>query len=395
MPTKPSDTSLWTDRSKTGDHDWLAAAPVPPRRSIAPAPAPEPPAPRRRWRRRALIGGATVAVLGAAVLAGTQIGGDDGTRDRSAQQTLPAAGGRLAESKINAIYAKASKGVVSIQARQGGGAASGTGFVIDAQGTIVTNAHVIDSATTAQVRFDDGGDAIQAEVLGTDASSDLAVLRVNPAEADLKPLEFADSDAVRVGDTAIAIGYPLGLDRTVTAGIVSGLGRNITAPNGFGIDQVIQTDAPINPGNSGGPLLDGRGRVIGVNSQIATAGGGAGNVGIGFAVPSNTARQVVPRLRAGQSVDRAYLGIATAPDPDGGAAVQTVAPDGPAAQAGLQPGGDVITKIDGQQIKDPEEVAAAISGREPGESVAITVRRPGGDEQTLNVRLGKRPAAAP
>ena len=147
-------------------------------------------------------------------------------------------------------------------------------------------------------------------MLGTDASSDIAVLRVDPSKTGgVKPLALANSDSVQVGDLAVAIGYPLGLDRTATAGIVSGLGRDIKAPNGFSIDKVIQTDAPINPGNSGGPLLDGAGRVIGINSQIATTGGGGGSVGIGFAVPSNTVRQVVPRLRTGSAIKRAYLGI--------------------------------------------------------------------------------------
>ena len=183
----------------------------------------------------------------------------------------------------------------------GSGTASGTGFVFDSDGTIVTNAHVVGDAQEAQVRFDDDA-PVQAQVVGTDPSSDLAVLHVDPAQAGtLQPLTLGESDDVRVGDTAIAVGYPFGLDRTATAGIVSGLGRRIQAPNGVSIDEVIQTDAPINPGNSGGPLLDASGRVIGVNSQIATASGGGGNVGVGFAIPSDTVREVVPRLKAGQT----------------------------------------------------------------------------------------------
>jgi putative serine protease PepD len=211
------------------------------------------------------------------------------------------AGRRLAPSQISAIYARASSGVVSVHMSSGTGTASGTGFVVDSDGTIVTNAHVVGDAQEAQVRFDDDA-PVRAEVVGTDPSSDLAVLRVDPAQAGtLHPLTLAESDDVRVGDSAIAVGYPFGLDRTATAGIVSGLGRRIQAPNGVGIDEVIQTDAPINPGNSGGPLLDASGRVIGVNSQIATASAGGGNVGVGFAIPSDTVREVVPRLKAGQT----------------------------------------------------------------------------------------------
>ena len=155
------------------------------------------------------------------------------------------------------------------------------------------------------VRFGPNGRSIDASVLGTDPSSDLAVLKIAVSDTpNVDPLALADSSRVKVGDTAVAIGNPFGLDRTATAGIVSGLGRHIRAPNGVEIDQVIQTDAPINPGNSGGPLLDTRARVIGVNSQIATAGQtGNGNVGIGFAVPSNTVRQVVPRLKQGQTIE--------------------------------------------------------------------------------------------
>ena len=218
----------------------------------------------------------------------------------------------------------AGPGVVSVRA----GSAGGTGFVVRRDGTIVTNAHVVGSNETAQVRFNDTGQLIEAEVLGTDQSSDLAVLRVDPGSVDsLRVLPLADSDKVRVGDDVVAIGHPLGLDRTVTAGIVSGTGREIQAPDGFQIDEVIQTDAPINQGNSGGPLLDARGRVVGVNSQIATAGS-AGNVGIGFAVPANTVKEVVPQLSRGQTIKRPYLGVATTLS-SGGAAVGEVTPGGP------------------------------------------------------------------
>ena len=183
---------------------------------------------------------------------------------------------------------------------------------MDRSGTIATNAHVVGSADDATVRFGENGERIPARVLGRDPSSDLAVLRIDPDRAgNPAPLALADSDSVRVGDSVVAVGNPFGLDRTATAGIVSALGREIQAPNGFQIDDVIQTDAAINPGNSGGPLVDARGRVIGVNSQIASSGGG-GNVGVGFAVPSNEVRDVIPRLARGQSIERAWIGVSTA-----------------------------------------------------------------------------------
>jgi putative serine protease PepD len=278
---------------------------------------------------------------------------------------------------------------------EGGASGSGTGFVIDSNGTIVTNAHVVQGASNVQVRFDDNGSGVDAEVLGSDQSSDLAVLRVDSSHTQsIKPLQLADSDTVHVGDLAVAIGYPLGLDRTVTAGIISGLGRAIKAPNGFSIDKVIQTDAPINPGNSGGPLLDSLGRVIGVNSQIATSGAGTGNIGIGFAVPSNTVRDTVPQLKSGQGVQHAYLGVSTAPAMSGsGAEIGSVNPGSPADRAGAEVG-DIVTEVDGRQIHRPEDIATAIADNKPGDRVTVKVRR-NGREQTLDVTLGNRPATAP
>ena len=199
---------------------------------------------------------------------------------------------------------------------------------------MVTNAHVVGDAERARVQFDDNRRRLGAEILGTDPSSDLAVLKVDAAAvSSVAPLRLANSDDVDVGDGVVAIGHPFGLDRTATAGIVSGLEREIRAPNGFQIDEVIQTDAPINPGNSGGPLIDARGRVIGVNSQIATAGA-QGSVGIGFAVPSNTVRDVVPRLRNGERIERPYLGVTTSPAPGSGAAVESVEPGSPGRTRG-------------------------------------------------------------
>jgi putative serine protease PepD len=196
---------------------------------------------------------------------------------------------------------------------------------------------------------------------------------------------------VRVGDLAVAIGYPLGLDQSLTQGIVSAVdGSPIKSPNGFSIDKVIQTDAPINPGNSGGPLLDAAGRVIGINSQIATAAAGGGNVGIGFAVPSNTVREVVPRLRTGGSIKRPYLGVSTSPSTVGqGAQVADLVPGAPADEAGVQIG-DTISRVDGEEIQAPEDISAAIEDRRPGDRVEIEVKRAGASE-TVQVTLGTRP----
>jgi putative serine protease PepD len=278
--------------------------------------------------------------------------------------------------------------------REGGGGASGSGFVIDGNGTIVTNDHVVENATSVRIRYDDKGEGITARVIGTDPSSDLAVLRPDSSAPKISPLTLADSSKVAVGDNAIAIGYPLGLDRTATAGIISGLGRTITAPNGFQIDNVIQTDAPINPGNSGGPLLDDRGRVIGINSQIATAGS-QGNVGIGFAVPSNTVRDVVPRLQRGQKIKRAYLGVSTSQASGGrGALVESVTSGGPAQRVGLRSGRDVIVSVDGKAISSPGDLSSEIGAHEPGDRVTVGVLR-NGVRRSVKVTLDDRPATAP
>jgi putative serine protease PepD len=399
----PAPTSLWTDRPPgSADHDWLADDPAPPAAAPpeagggpAAAAAPQPPSRRSRTRRLAIVAG-LAALTGGALATGALLDSEQPAPTRAAE--LPAvSAGRVPETKIGEIYAQVSDGVVSVRVEQGGRTASGTGFVVDADGTIVTNAHVVAGADRARVRFDDDAQPVDAEVVGSDPSSDLAVLRVDPNDVGrrLKVLPLADSDDVRVGDSAIAVGYPLGLDRTATAGIVSGVGRKIEAPNGFAIDEVIQTDAPINPGNSGGPLLDARGRVIGVNSQIATAGS-RGSVGIGFAVPSNTVREVVPRLERGEAIARPYLGVSTttlAPGQGDGAQVADVTAGGPAQRAGLRTG-DVIVGIDGSAVAAPDDVAAAIADREPGDRVDIEVRRDGG-RATVSVELGRRPAQVP
>ena len=367
------------------ERDAAQAAGVANYRGDRPRPA------RARGRRllslpKALALAAVLAALAFGV--GYLLVGDD------SPEPLPAVSGEAVkplkgQTRAGAVYAAASPAVVSVRA----GSGSGTGFLISNDGQVVTNAHVVGTSDRVTIKFGDGK-SIDGDVLGTDPSTDLAVASVRQQELPkgVKPLRFADSRSVQVGDLAVAIGNPFGLDRTATEGIVSGLGRSIEAPNGFSIDEVIQTDAPINPGNSGGPLLDQTARVIGVNSQIATAGS-AGNVGVGFAVPSNTVRQVVPRLARGESIDRGYLGVETTEAPNGGAEVANVVPGGPAERAGLRPG-DVIKRVAGQDVRVPADVARAIESRAPGEEVEIEFDR-GGSTEKIEAELGQRPAKTP
>jgi len=377
------------------------------------------------------LGGLIVLVLGAALIATDVIDtGDDVTRVerqtipvRGVSNASPTDGGRT----VSEIYKQEGRGVVFIQAQGtasssdspfgtpdgGQTAATGSGFVVDKDGTIITNAHVVDGSDDVGVRFEDDGDFVDAEVLGTDISSDVAVLKVDPDEADLQPLPLGDSGSVEVGDPLIAIGNPFGAyTRTVTTGIVSALQRRIQAPNGFQIDNVIQTDAAINPGNSGGPLLDANGRVIGINSQIAT-GGSQGSVGIGFAVPINTVKDLLPTLKRGDEIERAFLGIEMIGitddlardlnlESDSGALIQKVTEDGPADKAGLRAGstttgegvvagGDLIVEVDGQKVTGSDDVPAAISDKKPGDKVTVVFYR-GDERKTVEIELGKRPA---
>jgi putative serine protease PepD len=273
------------------------------------------------------------------------------------------------------------------------GTATGSGFVIDSKGLIVTNAHVVDGATSITVKVGDGPTQ-KATLVGKDESTDLAVIKINPNGRALKPLTLADSSTVHVGDPTYAIGNPFGLDRTLTTGVVSALQRQIQAPNGFSIDNVIQTDAALNPGNSGGPLLDAAGRVIGVNSQIESNSSGttgeAGNVGIGFAVPSNTVRNVVSQIEKSGHVSHAWLGVTSTDASGGGAQVGSVLSGSPAAKAGVQRG-DVITALGGANVADSSGLSDAVGGHAVGDTVKLTVRR-GGSLKTLTVKLGDRPA---
>lgn len=315
---------------------------------------------------------------------------------------------------VNEIYKRSGPGVVQITSTSGQGQALGSGFVIDKAGHIVTNYHVIEGANEIEVRFSND-DTLNATLVGSDPSTDLALLRVDATARALTPLTLADSETVEVGDTVVAIGNPFGLERTVTSGIVSALQRAVTAPNGFAIDHVIQTDAPINHGNSGGPLLNARGEVIGVNSQIETGGSGDGNVGIGFAVPSNTVETVVAQLLSSGKVEHAYLGVAARElDPelartfrlpvDTGLLVETVTDGSGAARAGLRPGaeqvviagqsyrvgGDVIVGADGTRVASIEDLRGVIAAHRPGEAVDLQIYRDG-KELTVAVTLGRQP----
>jgi S1-C subfamily serine protease len=284
--------------------------------------------------------------------------------------------------------------------------ATGSGFVIDTEGRLLTNAHVVAGATDIRVTFS-GNRTVSARVLGKDEDTDLALLGVDPDGLKLRPLELGSSASVQVGDPTVAIGNPFGLDRTLTTGVVSAKQRRITAPSGFSIDNVIQTDAAINPGNSGGPLLDVGGRVIGINSQIATAGS-QGSVGIAFAVPIDTAKAIIPDLEAHHMISHAYLGVRGSDDAsvvaldDGGrpgVVVEEVDEGGPAARAGILgagtvSGGDVIVAIDGEPVRSMAEVDDLVSRHRPGDGCAVTLLRDG-KELTVQVQLTERPASVP
>ena len=343
-----------------------------------------------------LAGAVTVGAVVAALAVGGLIDDDAPSSSTSAAAPSPPTANNnnssddekgSAPADISELYKRVSPGVVFIQAGQTG---TGSGFVLDDDGHIVTNDHVVEGSNQFQVVIGGNPDPIPARLMGQDPSSDLAVLKVDPGavKGGLKPLELGDSTALEPGDQAIAIGSPFGLEGTVTTGIISSLGRTIDSPNCYPIADAVQTDAAINPGNSGGPLLDGNGRVIGVNSQIRSSSNS--NSGVGFAVPVSTVKFVAPLIKDGGKVERAYLGVRNGTPPDrSGALVDSVVANGPAAQGGLQPG-DKITKIDNKDIKSSEDVSSAVTARKPGEQAKVVVVR-GGQERTLTIQLGTRP----
>ena len=336
---------------------------------------------------------------------------------------------------LAALYERASPGVVTIWIYAGAGSphdpttplAQGSGFVIDNDGHVVTNEHVVEGAATIEVDFTDGRKA-WAELVGTDLDSDLALLRVDLPGATLTPLPMGDSDNVRVGDMVVAIGTPFGLTGTLTLGVVSAIGRTLDSqratPGGEGFyaaGDILQTDAALNPGNSGGPLLNMLGEVIGVNRAIRTeaftVSGDAANSGVGFAIPINIVRRVVPDLIADGSVDYPYLGVTSLneenwnlptvealglPSDAVGAYVTCVTPGGPASRAGvigagscngsdLQPGGDLIVAIDGSPIRTFSDLLAyLLKETDVGQEIMLTVMREG-QSVDISVTIGSRP----
>ena len=329
---------------------------------------------------------AALAVSG--LLLATGAIGDDGDDPASPRASAPARSTPLRE-----IFDRARRGVVLVEARRpgtprpsgpprrGDGVATGSGFLIDDEGHVVTNDHVVAGRSQLSVGFN-RRDEEDARLVGRDPSTDLALLRVDRDKAgDFRPLPLGDSAAVRVGDGAIAIGNPFGLERTLTAGVVSGTDREIDAPNGAPIVDALQTDAAINSGNSGGPLLNESGAVIGVNSQSR-------GDGLSFAVPVDTVKRVVADLRRDGRVRHAFLGVSTT-DARRGARVTDITSGGPADDAGVRDG-DLIVELGGRRVRSPTDLARAIDRRRPGDEVKVVVRRDG-SRQTVRAELAERP----
>ena len=395
---------------------------------------PRPPLSERlaNWARKpfvsGLLGGFVVLIVALLAVAAGWIGKDEKTTVIQSPVAQSASSEEGQGITVNDIYKRDGPGVVFIRAevtqqtdspfgmpQQQQGTATGSGFVLDKDGNILTNAHVVDGASKIEVSFSDNK-TLTAKLVGKDTSTDVALLKVNPGGLDLKPLSLGDSSKLEVGDSVVAIGNPFGLDRTVTTGIVSALQRKLDAPNGFTISNVIQTDAAINPGNSGGPLLDSQGRVVGINSQIATGGNGGGSVGIGFALPINTVKKISAQLKDRGKVDHAFLGVTgvaitksmssnlNLPTDQGVLVQQTT---GPAKKAGVKGGdtqvsiggadvvlgGDVLSKIDGKTVKSMDDVIKVVDSHDPGDQVTLELVR-GKDKRTAKVTLGNRPASA-
>ncbi|HKB19847.1 MAG TPA: trypsin-like peptidase domain-containing protein [Gaiellaceae bacterium] len=380
----------------------------------------------------AALAGGTVAVVGAAIV-GT---GDHTTTVREIVQPPPLSSGNVSRTSdapltVRDIYDRDAPGVVQVttttkvklpQSDWFGNPYTppatevqrslGSGFVVDKAGYIVTNYHVVGDAQSVRVSFSNN-DSMKARVVGKDPATDVALLKVQATSRALKPLTLGNSDGVHVGDQVAAIGNPLGLDRSITLGIVSALHRSLTSPEGTPIDRVIQTDAALNHGNSGGPLLNAQGQVVGVSSAVSTAGGES-NVGIGFAIPINTVRDVVAELKAHGHVDHPYLGVVTRPvsttmarifnlPVQKGLLVESVAAGSGADRAGLrggtdqvvvegesyQLGGDVITKADGTTVSTTEGLREVVSQHKPGDSMTVVFYR-GTEPVKAEIKLGRQ-----
>jgi S1-C subfamily serine protease len=366
--------------------------------------------------------GGIVTLIGASVLG--KLGGTTTIRE-VAPEASSASVGFAPQTGLTPgdIYAAYSRGVVQIEAT--GPLTSdpfeafprrtrslGSGFVISKSGYIVTNFHVVKGAETINVSFSND-ESVRAKLVGTDPSTDLAVLKVNTPPRGLTPLVYGRSASVRVGDQVVAIGNPFGYERSMTAGIVSAIGRVLEAPNALAIDNAIQTDAPINPGNSGGPLLNASGEVIGVNTQIRTDGSGAASVGVGFAVPVDTVASVTAQLLRGAKVAHAFLGVEAARLTDDiarlfnlkahqGLLIRSVIPGSAAERAGLREGtrtvivggeswrlgGDIIIAVDGVSVTTPERLRGILARKRPGDEIVVEVYR-GERRLKVTVKLGR------
>jgi putative serine protease PepD len=341
---------------------------------------------------------------------------DDSPTTTSSLATSPAGGSsdNAPDEPLSQVAATVLPSVVSISFESNAGAGQGSGVVISSDGQILTNNHVVAEAAdggSLSVTFSDGTTA-DADIVGRDPATDLAVIQAQDV-SDLTAAKLGNSDDLHVGDTVLAIGSPLGLDGSVTSGIVSALNRSITLAeptpqSPFGDDQssgggsavidAIQTDAAINPGNSGGALINANGEVVGINTAIASlAGGGAGagqqggNIGVGFAIPIDAARSIADQLVTDGEVQHAFLGVRIGDGESGtGAVIGSVEEGQPAAEAGLQEG-DVITKVDDQDIQDATALTAAIRSHKPGDKVTVTYTRDG-DEHTAEVTLAELPS---
>jgi S1-C subfamily serine protease len=357
-----------------------------------------------------ILAGAIAGAVVALILSG---GNGNGTQTVTEQVTsgtptsYTKSGGGLT---VNQIYKKDVSGVVDIEVTAetkgsnnslfGGGSSKsedeGSGVVYNDQGYILTDEHVIANATKVVVNFNDGYSA-PAKVIGSDAGTDLGVIKVDVPQSELHPLAFANSDEAAVGDSVVAIGSPFGQRWTTTAGIVSAVGRVIQAPNLFSISDAIQTDAAINPGNSGGPLLNASGDVIGLNDQIETdenTEGEGQSSGVGFATPANTDVQVAKQIIAGKPVKRAFVDVTLVNAPHGGAEFVRVFSGGPAAKAGIK-SGDVVTAVNGQAITSSDDFITVVSKYQPGNTVTFTVKETNGKTSKFKVTLGNQPKEAP
>ncbi len=368
---------------------------------------PLPPAPpaasdqRRPWRRWVATGAAASVLAVASGATGAALVDDGSGADTAAVTTVaddgPAgdADNTADTSSLAGVAATVQPSVVSIQVRGGGQAGEGSGVVMNTEGAILTNNHVVEAAAdggSVRVRFANGRTA-DATIVGRSPATDLAVLDVDGVTG-LTPATFGTDASIEVGETALAIGSPLGLEGSVTAGIVSALHRQVGLGGGQGpsgqasLDDAIQTDAAINPGNSGGPLVDGNGHVIGITSAIATLGstGQSGNIGLGFAIPVDRARQVAETLARGERPQVAVLGVQMGDNEDGGALLASVTRGSAAGKAGLR-AGDVITRFGDREIETSSDLPAAVRSQQPGDEVTVRYQR-NGETRTARVTLG-------